>query len=338
MKISAAWLCVFLGLAGNIQRTEQAAVMTTVAAITTAATVADKLTDLVIFLDKKLLKPIVDKVNKEIEQIDTDLDGLIAEEKELMVDAKKKLQRGRSDIQRMRTALNLLAGESISRIDMIIRLFSVGLKKGVTASKQKSIVSIAMRKMADLVTRSTSLISEAKGLYRNVATQLTECRQKLEAFSGKVSALADKSSSRFESEAKKLRKKVYSATAGCLLLPPACAIAYPIAAATVESQINKWADRLDNMMKICAQTEKNAQEMANTIAKEVIAFEEEEKLVLTWESKLNKAAADFQAQVVDKAISAQELFAQGIKLDGLKNLAIACQAFQDHIKEQENSF
>lgn len=338
MKVSAAWLCIFLGLVAHVQQTEQAAVMATAAAITVTATVADKLTDLVVFLNEKLLKPIVEKVDKEIEKINTDLDGLLAEEKLLMVDAKKKLQNGRADIGRMRVTLTLLADETIQRVNLIIRLFTAGLKDGVTAATQQRILSMSMRKMNDLVTRSVVLVAEAKDLYRDVSTQLTECRVKLEAFSGKVSTLADTASDRFKVESEKLRKKVYKSAAACLLLPPACAIAYPIAAATVESQINKWKDNLANMVKICAQVKISTNELAAEVGKEIVNIEAEEKLVLDWDAKLKTAITQFETEIVgDKAVSAKELFAKGVKLTGLSALVDSCKAFKFHIEAAQET-
>jgi len=334
MKISAAWLCVIVGLV-TIQYSQQAA--PTPAMVGQVIDGAGKLTDIIVKLDDAFLKPITEQVNKEIAKINTDLDGLVEEEKKMVVDAKKKLLRGRSDITRTRTILIILADETISRSGLLVRLLDALLKGKLTAEKQKRGLTMTIKKMKDLMARSAVLLKDAKDMYRTVGQTLGDSKVDLEEFAKRVVILADRSGTKFEAAKKALRMKVYASLTPCVLLPPVCAIAYPIAAAAVESEIKKWGKNLDQLKAQCKNTEENAKAMVKTIDNEINYLQAEEKLVIVWESKMNAVYEELKADdYVDNVITMDMILSEGYHINQLGELIEACKAFKVHAQAASN--
>jgi len=334
MKTSVAWLGAFIGLFCFVQPSQQQAELATLVTPEMIGTVldgADKLVDLIKKIDDTFLKPVTDKVNQEINKIDTDLDGLDAEEKQFIVDAKKKLLKGRSDIYRMRTILNVLADETMQRSKTLIKVITATLDGKITSELQKKGVEMVLKKMRDLMSRSVVLLQEAKTLYREVGQALGECQIDLEEFAKRVSILADRSTARYEAEAKALRMKAYISLTSCVLLPPVCAIGYPIAAGVVESLINKWEERLDNLVERCHKSEANAKEMVDKVKRDVDLLQTEEELIVLWESKMNAAYVDVKENdYLETVVTMEMLLKEGYHVNQLQELIVACQAYKKH--------
>merc|ERR1712168_842748 len=138
------WFGIIMTLMVASQRSQAAIDPVTAAAVIGAAIESgDKLEDLMGKLKDMFIKPITEQVDAEIKKVNVDIDGVTKEEKALVEDAKINLYNSRFDITRTRGVLAVLATETNSRSDTLIRVLKIILKGTTTTDKQMKGIKIA---------------------------------------------------------------------------------------------------------------------------------------------------------------------------------------------------
>jgi len=309
---------------------------TAVVVIGTAIETGGKLADLMKKLHDMFIKPITDQVEAEIKRVNVDIEGITKEEKQLVEDAKINLYNSRFDITRTRGVLTVLATETNSRSDSLIRVLNVVLKRETPTDKQMKGIKIVVSKMKSLLERSQTLLKEARAQYEEVQKKLNIVRVKLETFSKRVVELGDTHGQRYADYAKKMRIIVYASAAGCVVVPATCPAIYAACALTLETKLASYRRDVADLQKKAQTSGTEAIKLTNKCEDDLEYMAAEDLLIGKWQSKVSLTYDDFLGgDYLNNAID-MDLFEENYSINRLKELKQACIDYLTHVANSQN--
>jgi len=330
------WFGIVMTLMVASQRSQAAIDPVTAAAVIGAAIESgDKLVDLMGKLKDMFIKPITEQVDAEIKKVNVDIDGVTKEEKALVEDAKINLYNSRFDITRTRGVLAVLATETNSRSDTLIRVLRIILKGTTTTDKQMKGIKIVVKKMQMLLERSKVLLKDARGQYMSVQKQLNVVRVKLEMFAKRVVELGDTHGQRYKDYAKKMRIIVYSSAAACLVVPATCPAVYAACAATLETKLTKYRNDVAELNAKTKNSGSAATELVTKCEGDLQYMAAEDTLIGKWQSKVQLTYEDFiGGDYINMAIDMDE-FEKNYSITRLMELKKAATDYLKHVANSE---
>lgn len=305
--------------------------VTAAAVVTTAIESGSKLVDLMKKLHDMFIKPITDQVDAEIKKVNTDIDGIAPEEKQLVEDAKINLYNSRFDITRTRGVLAVLAQETSTRSDSLKRVLVIVLKDTTPTDKQMKGIKIVVSRMKLLLERSQALLKDARVQYELVQKKLNVVRVKLETFAKRVLELADVHGSRYTDYAKKMRIIVYSSAAACLAMPASCPAVYAACALALETKLTKYRNDVEELKTKATSSGGEATKLTIKCEKDLEYMSAEDLLIGKWQSQVQLTYDDFMGgDYLNVAIDMDE-FEKGYSISRLDALKKACVDYLTHV-------
>jgi len=304
--------------------------MTATAVIGSVIESGGKLADLMKKLHDMFLKPITDQVDAEIKRVDTDIDGITAEEKQLIEDAKINLYNSRFDITRTRGVLVVLATETISRSNSLIRVLQAILRKDVPVSKQAKGVTIVVNKMKLLLERSQTLLKDARVQYEEVMKKLNVVKVKLETFSKRVLELGDISGKRYTDYAKKMRITIYASAASCLVMPATCPAVYAACAAALETHLTKYRNQVMELTTKAKSSGAEANKLISNTAGDLKYMKDEDWVIGKWQLKVKSTYDDYQRGDYLQVAIDMDQFEEHYSINQLEDLKKAATEYLEH--------
>jgi len=332
------WFGVIMTLMVAFEQSKVEAIdpVTAVAVIGTAIESGSKLADLMKKLHDMFIKPITDQVDAEIKRVNVDIEGITTEEKKLVEDAKINLYNSRFDITRTRGVLTVLATETNSRSDSLIRVLNVVLKRTTPTDKQMKGIKIVVSKMDNLLKRFQALLRDARVQYEEVQKKLDIVRVKLETFSKRVTQLADTHGTRYVDYAKKMRIIVYSSAAACLVMPATCPAVYAACAATLETKLAAYRRDTEDLVKKAQSSGVEATKLTARCKDDLEYMADEDLLIKKWQSQVQLTYDDFVGgDYINMAIDMDE-FEENYSITRLTDLKQACLDYLTHVAGSQN--
>merc|ERR1711934_290910 len=282
-----------------------------VAVVQTMIDGGKSLTETVEKLVDKIVSPSLKALEKEIQKIDTTIEGLNAEEKKLVVQATESLYNTRSSMFAIKLSLNALADETIQ-----------------VASRLKRYAAKCSEHMCHILKRSHAILEEAKNEYKTCDRAMNSIKANLENFLKSVKALKEGQDGRLDGWKKKTRAIVYGSLSVTVLGGPLAVAAYATAAGILETKIAEYEDALDRLLRKCDKSANAASNLINEADKTKDFIQTEQKLIQAWESSLNDMASDFEN--ADSVTENVYLFGSE-ELNGmLDNLITTCSKYKAH--------
>jgi hypothetical protein len=215
----------------------------------------------------------------EIKQINSDIDGVNAEQRQNIIEVKTELILAKQNIERTRALLETLADETINRVDHMVHYLGL-VKEDWEADKIAKFLKYQATKMAQLIHRSMILLNEADELYQKTTMQLGPMKVKLEVFSTYINHILEDDSTEYKNKAKTLRLEVYLPC--CIPCPICC----PICAAGVETKIGEWKDKLKGLETVIRRSQTATKSVLTDVDKTLNFLKNEAKLIIKWQGQL----------------------------------------------------
>jgi len=221
---------------------------------------------------------VLGDLEKQIQDMNLKVDGITAEYRKLIEEALKELYQSKVHIDRTSTLLELLADETIRKVDDMV-LWLKKVDPNWDEDKIRLFLKFQAKSMADLVERSMTHLHEVDKLYSDIQMKLGTIKAKLVSFQTYVEILTDENSQAFKDKKKDIRMKVYI---------PCCAtlVGCPFCVATLETYIKGWQRDLDNLKNTLWKNGQNCESILNDVNDTSKFLSNEIKLVLKWQSAL----------------------------------------------------
>lgn len=228
------------------------------------------------------------RMKRLIEQINTEVEELKREERELIADALKKYRKTDNQMKVMRLALRALATETKRRTETVLRIIAKIDGSDVEADLKKN--KLAIKLFAKLMDRSKVLLAEAKVEYRKAIASLIDVDEDLKKFKKSVNGLRDSSSDRYSTATTAIRATAYSLAGYSSCTTPlalfTCPIAFATAAAVVEPIIAKWKSDVRGMLSKLDESVAETDRHLTKIKRSVAQLEREQRVVVEWDSNV----------------------------------------------------
>lgn len=241
---------------------------------------ADSLLDVI----EKTKGIIIGDLQKEIDKIRTDVDGITEEAKKNIQEATTELYSTEVDVQRTRNVLESLAKETVTQVDSML-YYLEKVDDDWEAEKIAKFLRFQAKKMTELIERSLTLLEAADKLYADVQHRLSAVRAKLEAFRTTVTTLLDTSSQAYADKKKDYRLAVYI---------PCCVVslglACPVCVGILERKIAEWGDELNLLKNTINQNVAATDTLNNNVKENLEKLAKEVKHLVAWGAALNRVA------------------------------------------------
>lgn len=273
------------------------------------------------------LTPALNKLEREIRKIDTNIDGLEAHEKRMVSEALENLSQAKRCSDGVKMILNALADETIAVASQLKR--NIGkVSEGMSADKIKSKLEKGANQMCHILKRSAVILKGAKKEYTSCHDAMDRIKSRLEAFLKQVINLKEGRDGRLQKWKDNTRAAVYGGLAATVLFPPLAIAAYATAAGVLESKIKRHEDALARLFQKCDKSANAARNLISETRKTKSFFETEQVLIQAWESKMSDMAVDFKD--ADEVVENVELFGSD-EMDRMLNALItACANYKGH--------
>ena len=305
--------------------------MAEIAVVQTMIEGGKALTETVEKLIDKVISPSLKALDKEIKKIDTTIEGLNAEEKNLVIQATESLYNTRSSMFTIKFTLSALAGETITVASRLMR-YVAKCSEDVPEDKIKRIIGKAADQMCQILKRSHAVLEEAKNEYKRCDRAMNSIKANLETFVKSVEALKDGQDGRLQKWKDTTRTTVYASLSVTALEGPLAVAANATAAGILESKIAEYVAALDRLLKKCDKSAVAARNLINETDKTKDFIQTEQKLIQAWESSLTTMAVDFKN--ADTVVENVYLFGSDEMNGMLDNLITACSKYRAHAMQE----
>lgn len=263
--------------------------MAELATVAACVETGDKMIKSFMGVKERFFDPVIADIEKEIQKIDTAIEGLGEDAKNNFKDSYKGFVNAQIKITDNRRILTSLAKDTIQRIDMLKDYFGLLDDEDITDDPEalKETVETAVEDFLNLQRNVLEQLKTAKESYMAAMEQLGEVKANLTSFVDEIERL--KKNSEDSDYAENLRKKVYGATAASALLGPiGVAVAYSIAASVVEEKIADWKASMDKLVDACDSTKLTAETLLEKTDEYSDFIDEELNLMEDWRSNVQR--------------------------------------------------
>ena len=246
------------------------------------STIIDAASQLLDVIDKTKAM-YLDDLKKSIDKINVNVEGITAEAKKNIEEARTLLYTSEVKVQKTRAVLENLAEETITRVDTMLYFLSK-VDDDWEVDKIAKYLSFEAKKMSWLVDRSLTLIKAANDLYDETRVDLAGVLAKLESFNTFMKTLGDSSSAAYKERVKKIRAIVYGTccTVGAVYCPACCLVC----AVTTESEISKWKSSVTSLQTTINVNKAGTTKLINDAEATQDKLGKEVTVLLKWQSNL----------------------------------------------------
>merc|ERR1711976_996658 len=271
------------------------------------------------------VRPLMAEIKFHAGRINTNLDGLEQEEKQLVTTSLQSLERTEVEVAGVRIILVELAKSTIKQSQTLRRIMDkVDVDDSMERAKKK--LGYTAKYMIKLMKTSEGVLQEAKEKYDLALRDLATCKGSLQSFVNKVKNLGSDENERFQAWASKTRGIVYGTTwaAG----PAGLAIA----ATVLETEIAKYKENVRKLNIEAAAAEKSARSVLNDADKKIKEIQTEVRLITRWRNSLDelKVAFEDEESFVDHITWLEE---KDDTADRMKDLEKACQNYINFVEK-----
>ena len=247
-------------------------------------------------IHSKIVMPSVNALEKQINKIDTTIEGLHNEEKILVTQSKEILYNTCDDLRVIKGMLNGLADETIDVAKMLKRYVAkTADTKGMPVEKIKRIIGKAGDKMCQILATSKEILGQANIIYMKCGRGMNSIKAKLEGFVEGVESIKDGQDGRLQAWTDKTRAIVYGSLAVTAIFPPAMALAYATAAAALETKIAEYENALGRLLRKCKKSTAAAMDLIGQTDKTKDYIENEQTLLQGWNTAIQRMNYEFKS-------------------------------------------
>ena len=153
------------------------------------------------------------------------------------------LYRAKSELHSLNIVLNILANNTISKVDNLVK----SLGKFETASENKEVEPSfrrVVKNMRNLLSRSNLNLNQALQICKDLTERLISLKTMIDTFRDKIDDYIQDKDGKLTKDINKFRLEGHLSGGVCILFPPSCAFVFAASAAGIEVTINNWKSYL----------------------------------------------------------------------------------------------
>jgi len=271
-------------------------------------------------------------INKEIDTIKLINDYITSTERKLIQDAKQIIAVADNDLALLRVDLTQLAEATKTTTKRLIKMTKrLNVRFDDVFKRQYKVV---LKRFASLLNLTFEKLSEAKEKYGEITEQITVVKAKMENFHAQVKNLGDKHSKRYNDYAEKVRAEAYGGSAACVVFPPSCALAYPLAAGIVETRLTEYRNEVTALKRNVNTVVSSIREAVQSTGEAKEKIKAEYNLLVNWRNLVQLAIDTYD--VVDLGELLEDISAfKEVTIDEFQSLYDAADAFNQFILDNK---
>lgn len=216
----------------------------------------------------------------DLSSIDIDIDGLSNDKRALIQTAVSKLSGAYQKISSLKNSLANLA--------KITKDMSNGIIENIKHEKGDELEQV-IDPFIDMLTTYVDELEKFREGFKQVQSDINHVEPNTREFKNTVQHLRNESSNEHQAWVSKIRAEVYGGCAASIICPLAAVAVYSIAAATLETEINKWNGRLDAFIGECNRATSTAERIQNSTQLLTKSVETELDMLQQLKSRVKKS-------------------------------------------------